>query len=335
MTTLYEQITEIVQTARKHAYLTVNKVMLDAYWNIGRKIVEEEQNGFEKAIYGDKLIKNLSKELTAEFGEGFNNTNLKYMRQFFITFPIGHALRDQLSWTHYRHLLKVKNRNAQQYYLSECIENQWSTRALERQINSLYYERLLISQDRNPVLAEAKQSEKLMPQEVIKDPFVLEFLDIKPNTAFSEKTLETALINKLQEFLLELGKGFAFVARQRRFTADNDHFYVDLVLYNYLLKCFVLVDLKIGKLSYQDIGQIDFYVRYWEDHFKVEGDNPTIGIVLCTEKNETIVKYSVLEGNKQLFVSKYKLYLPTEEELRIELEREKRLIETENKLKSE
>ncbi len=329
MTTLYHSIAEILRNAQQRAYSAVNLSMIDAYWHIGQKIVEEEQQGNERAKYGDNLLQRLSQELSDEFGKGFNLTNLKYIRQFYLAFPIRHALRGELSWTHYRLLLKVQNEKARQYYLQEAIDNQWSTRILERQINSLYYERLLASQDKKSLLVEAQKSEKLSAQDIIKDPFVLEFLNLKSNHAFSEQALETALIDKLQDFLLELGKGFSFVARQKRFTADNEHFYVDLVFYNYLLKCFVLIDLKVGKLSYQDIGQIDFYVRYWEEHFKTEGDNPTIGIILCTEKNETIVKYSVLEGSQQLFASKYQLYLPTEEELRMELEREKRLIESE------
>lgn len=329
MTTLYHSIAEILRNAQQRAYSAVNLSMIDAYWHIGQKIVEEEQQGNERAKYGDNLLQRLSQELSDEFGKGFNLTNLKYIRQFYLAFPIRHALRGELSWTHYRLLLKVQNEKARQYYLQEAIDNQWSTRILERQINSLYYERLLASQDKKSLLVEAQKSEKLSAQDIIKDPFVLEFLNLKRNHAFSEQALETALIDKLQDFLLELGKGFSFVARQKRFTADNEHFYVDLVFYNYLLKCFVLIDLKVGKLSYQDIGQIDFYVRYWEEHFKTEGDNPTIGIILCTEKNETIVKYSVLEGSQQLFASKYQLYLPTEEELRMELEREKRLIESE------
>ncbi|WP_176464545.1 YhcG family protein [Flectobacillus sp. BAB-3569] len=329
MTTLYHSIAEILRNTQQRAYSAVNLSMIDAYWHIGQKIVEEEQQGNERAKYGDNLLQRLSQELSDEFGKGFNLTNLKYIRQFYLAFPIRHALRGELSWTHYRLLLKVQNEKARQYYLQEAIDNQWSTRILERQINSLYYERLLASQDKKSLLVEAQKSEKLSAQDIIKDPFVLEFLNLKSNHAFSEQALETALIDKLQDFLLELGKGFSFVARQKRFTADNEHFYVDLVFYNYLLKCFVLIDLKVGKLSYQDIGQIDFYVRYWEEHFKTEGDNPTIGIILCTEKNETIVKYSVLEGSQQLFASKYQLYLPTEEELRMELEREKRLIESE------
>ncbi|MGX7689972.1 PDDEXK nuclease domain-containing protein [Flectobacillus roseus] len=329
MTTLYHSIAEILRNAQQRAYSAVNLSMIDAYWHIGQKIVEEEQQGQHRAEYGSNLLKYLSENLSTTFGKGYDPSNLSNMRKFYLTFPNFDALRQNLSWTHYRLLLKVQNEKSRQYYLQEAIDNQWSTRILERQINSLYYERLLASQDKKSLLVEAQKSEKLSAQDIIKDPFVLEFLNLKSNHAFSEQALETALIDKLQDFLLELGKGFSFVARQKRFTADNEHFYVDLVFYNYLLKCFVLIDLKVGKLSYQDIGQIDFYVRYWEEHFKTEGDNPTIGIILCTEKNETIVKYSVLEGSQQLFASKYQLYLPTEEELRIELEREKRLIESE------
>jgi predicted nuclease of restriction endonuclease-like (RecB) superfamily len=333
MLTFYQTIAQVIQSYQSKAYIAVNTAMIEAYWQIGRHIVEEEQQGGHRAEYGAKLLNYLSEKLMSEFGKGYDERNLRNMRMFYLTFPIWNAVRSELSWTHYRLLLKVQNARARNYYLLESIENHWSTRALERQINSLYYERLLASTDRKPVRKEAEQQTTIsQPFDIIKDPFVLEFLQLKANHAFTERALETALMDKLQDFLLELGKGFSFVARQRRFTAENEHYYVDLVFYNFLLKCFVLIDLKIGKLTYQDIGQIDFYVRFWEDNFKVTGDNPTIGIILCTEKNETIVKYSILEGNQQLFASKYLLYLPSEEELRSELEREKRLIDFEQKL---
>jgi len=231
-------------------------------------------------------------------------------------------LHPELSWTHYRLLLKLENPKARNFYIQECIESNWSTRQLERQINSFYYERLLSSQNKQVVRDEAETNAvTLKPENIIKDPYIFEFLNLKENT-FLEKDLEEALIGKLQTFLLELGKGFAFVAQQQRITADGEHFYVDLVFYNYLLKCFVLIDLKLGKLTHQDIGQMDFYVRYYENEVKTSTDNPTIGIILCSEKNETIIKYSILEESQQLFASKYKLYLPTEEELIQELESE-------------
>jgi predicted nuclease of restriction endonuclease-like (RecB) superfamily len=256
------------------------------------------------------------------------------MRQFYVTFPNSHALRDELSWTHYRLLMKIDNEPRREFYLKECAESNWSSRQLERQINSFFYERLLATQKegRESVKNEIQKTEpKTDPDYILKDPYILEFLDLKENRDYHESELEQALINKLQEFLLELGKGFSFVARQKRITLDGDHFYVDLVFYNYILKCFVIIDLKTNKLTYQDIGQIDFYVRYFDDQVKLPGDNPTIGIILCAEKNDAMVKYSVLSDNNNLFASKYMLYLPTEEELMRELERERLLIE--NKLR--
>lgn len=350
---IYSRIRDILETARSAAYRAVNFAMVQAYWNIGRVIVEEEQKGKAKADYGEYLIKESAERLSKEFGEGFTISNIKYFRQFYLSFEIGHALRGQsritekghavrdelpavrpeLSWTHYRLLLKVEKPEVRKFYLDECIEANWSTRQLERQINSFYYERLLSSRDKKPVRAEIQKLEPpLKPEDIIKDPYVLEFLNVKDNIRFHEKDLENALIGKLQEFLLELGKGFSFVSRQQRISADGDNFYIDLVFYNYLLKCFVLIDLKIGRLAHQDIGQMDFYVRYYENEIRAETDNPTIGIILCSEKNDTVVKYSVLNENKRLFASKYKLYLPTEKELKEELEREKRLLEMELKL---
>lgn len=332
----YQEIKRILEQARSQAYQAINMTMVQAYWQIGRVIVEEEQRGKVQADYGTALIKTLARKLAQDFGKGVNETNLNYMRQFYLAFPIPHALRGksgidirdvgirpELSWTHYRLLLKVKDARVRNFYLKEAIDNQWSTRQLERQINSFYYERILSSQDKAPVKAEAMTTEpSLTPEDIVKDPYVLEFLNIKEQASYLEKDLEQALIDQLQEFLLELGKGFSFVGRQQRITAEGEHFYIDLVFYNYLLKCFVLIDLKVGKLTHKDIGQMDFYVRYYEDNIKIESDNPTIGIILCSEKNETIVKYSVLEESRHLFASKYKLYLPTEEELKRELERE-------------
>ena len=330
---VYSGIKRILEEARSTAYRAVNFAMVQAYWNIGRVIVEEEQKGKTKADYGQALIQELAKRLTQEYGKGFTQTNLWYMRQFFMIFPILHALRGELTWTHYRLLLKVENENARNFYLNEAAETGWSTRQLERQINSFYYERLLSSKDKKPVIDEADRNAlPAKPEDLIKDPYVLEFLNLKENKLFLEKELETGLLGKLQDFLLELGKGFSFVARQYRISADNDHFYIDLVFYNYILKCFLLIDLKIGKLTHKDIGQMDFYVRYFEGNIKAESDNPTIGMILCSEKNETIVKYSVLNENKQMFASRYKLYLPTEEELAKELRHEIELIRGENKL---
>lgn len=334
---LYENIKSTLEDARSKAYSSINFYMVEAYWNIGRLIVSE-QNGRDRAEYGDQLIKKLSIKLTSEIGKGFTATNLKTMRKFYVKFPNSHALRDQLSWTHYRLLLKVDDDKKREFYIDECIKSNWSTRQLERQINSFYYERLLSTQDsdkeevRNEI-KEVEQSKSI--NDVVKDPYILEFLNLKENKKFLERDLEQGLMDNLQEFLLELGKGFSFVGRQRRITADGEHFYVDLVFYNYLLKCFVLIDLKLGKLTHQDIGQMDFYVRYYEKEIKREDDNPTIGIILCSEKNETIVKYSILEESKQIFASKYMLYMPTEEELKREINKDREILEIEENLRSD
>lgn len=255
------------------------------------------------------------------------------MRQFYIVFQKHHALRDELSWTHYRLLMKIENEEIRNFYIEECIEGNWSTRQLERQINSFYYQRILASQNKQIVRNEINKLEKgIQAEDIIKDPFVLEFMGLTDHRDFTEIEVEKALMDNLQKFLLELGKGFSFVARQKRITAEGDHFYIDLVFYNYILKCFILIDLKVGKLSHQDIGQMDFYVRYFEKEIKSESDNPTIGIILSSERNETVVKYSVLEESKQLFSAKYLPYLPTEEELKKELKRERNLIEIEKSL---
>jgi predicted nuclease of restriction endonuclease-like (RecB) superfamily len=328
----YSTIRSILQNARSKVYRSVNFIMVQAYWNIGKIIVEEEQKGKDKAKYGSYLIKELSKKLTKDFGKGFTPSNLKYIRQFYLVFPISHTLCDQLSWSHYRSLLKVKSERARLFYIRESEQNDWTVRALERQINSFYYERILSSKDKEPVIKEAKEkTAKIKPENILKDPYVLEFLDLKDRASYRESELEQALIDKLQEFLLELGRGFSFIGRQKRITAENEHFFIDMVFYNYILKCFVLIDLKIGKLTHQDIGQMDMYIRMYEDKYKIKGDNPSIGIILCSEKNEAVVKYSVLKDNKHLFSSKYQLYLPTEDELIKELKRERKLIEQQRK----
>ena len=332
---VFRGIAQVLEEARATAYRAVNSAMVQAYWNIGRIIVEEEQQGKVRAAYGAALIPALAKRLTAQFGKGFTETNLKYMRLFHIAFPIRHALRDELSWTHYRLLLKVEKETARQFYLEEAIASKWSTRELERQISSLFYERLLLSRDRKGALQLAAEGQILRtPQDLIKDPYVLEFLEARENPFAQEKDLEQGLMNRLQEFLLELGKGFAFVARQKRITIDGDHFYIDLVFYNYLLKCFVLIDLKIGKLTHQDIGQMDFYARYFEQEERSAGDNATIGIILCSDKSEAMARYTLLADSQQVFAAKYKLHLPTEEELAQELRAERALIEQEQSLNS-
>lgn len=326
---VYENIKTTIINARNKIYSTINFEMVLAYWNIGKQIVEA-QGKDSRAEYGTRLIEYLSKRLTKEFGKGYNQSNLSRMRQFYLSFPILAALRQELSWTHYRLLLKIEGKEKLAFYLTECAEQNWSTRQLERQINSFYYERLLKTKEKykKEVQDEIHKLEPgITPKDIIKDPYVLEFLELKENERFREKDIESALINNLQSFLLELGKGFSFVARQKRITIDGDHFYIDLVFYNYILKCFVLIDIKTGKLTHQDIGQMDFYIRYYEEEIKSKVDNPTVGIVLCSEKNNAMVKYTILKENKQLFASKYKLYIPTEEELKQELLRERLLIE--------
>lgn len=328
----YQNIRQILEDARKTAYTAVNFAMVQAYWNIGRLIVEEDQRGKTRAGYGEYLLKELSARLTNDFGKGFDESNLRNIRKFYTVFPIRDAVRHELSWTHYRLLLKVEKHDVRQFYINECIQNNWSTRQLERQINSFYYERLLSSKNKNKVRAEIQKLEsELSPHDVIKDPYVLEFLGLRENRDYLERELEQGLIDKLHDFLLELGKGFSFVARQKRITIDGDHFYIDLVFYNYILKCFVLIDLKVGKLIHQDIGQMDFYVRYFEKEIKPAEDNPTIGLILCAEKNEAMARYTLLEKNKNIFASKYKLYLPTEKELKEELQRERLSLEMEIK----
>ncbi|MDW7727061.1 MAG: PDDEXK nuclease domain-containing protein [Candidatus Methanoperedens sp.] len=326
---LYRNISDILQTARQNAYHAVNFVMVEAYWNIGKLVVEEEQQGKQRADYGTHLIKNLSARLNADFGKGFSVQSLWNMRLFYLKFPILSALRRELTWTHYKMLLRVENENALSYYIHEAAQQNWSVRALERQINSLYYERLLTSRNKAPVIEEMQEKTANLvqtPHDFIKDPYVLEFLGMPDSSHFRESDMEQAIIDNLKDFILELGKGFAFVARQKRITTETSDFYIDLVFYNYILKCFVIIDLKTGKLTHQDIGQMDMYVRLFEDRMRTEGDNPTIGLLLCTQKDEVIARYSVLKESKQLFASKYRLILPTEEELKVELEREKRMI---------
>lgn len=274
-------------------------------------------------------MKELSKQMTQDFGKGFTVANLKKMRQFYLTFPNGYALRSELSWTHYRLLMRVENENAREFYMQEAVKSQWSTRQLERQINSFFYERLLSSKNKEQVAQEIQTLETMKkPEDVIRDPYVLEFLGLTPNDDFYESDLEQALITHLQKFLLELGRGFSFVARQKRITFDGRHFRIDLVFYNYILKCFVLIDLKVGDLTHQDLGQMQMYVHYYERELMNEGDNPPIGIVLCADKSESVVKYTLPENETQIFASKYKLYLPSEEELLRELKQEYQALES-------
>ena len=305
--------------AQKQVYTAVNSAMVAAYWNIGKQIYEACGEN-DRAAYGKQLLQYLSDELTREFGKGFDVSNLRNMRRFYSTFPIRDALRPELSWTHYRALMKVSDKSARNFYLEETVKSGWSSRQLDRQINSFYYQRILASRDKTSVAAEIDTLEpKPEYEKIIKDPYVLEFLDLPANEHFYESELEQTLIDHLQKFLLELGRGYSFVARQQHFKADDEHFYIDLVFYNYILKCFVLIDLKIGRLTHQDIGQMQMYVNYYTRELMNEGDNPPIGIVLCAEKSDTVVEYTLPEDNKQIFAAKYLPYMPTKEELRREL----------------
>lgn len=332
VTELAGRITTIIETARKRVQSIVDHEMVRAYWDIGHEIVEDEQKGEKRAEYGKAVIQNLSLELTHRHGKGFTASNLLTMRRFYLTFPIQHALRAELSWTHYRLLLKIEERQKRSFYEIECASNNWSTREMERQMNSMLFERLALSLDKEGVMILAREGQVLRePSDMVKDPYVLEFLGLPQSNALYEKELESALLEHLQKFLLELGKGFSFVARQKRITLDGDHFYIDLVFYNYILKCFVLIDLKIGKLAHQDMGQMQMYVNYYTREMVNEGDNPPIGILLCDSKSEAVVRYTLPEGNNQIFASRYKLYLPTEDELRNELMKDRKLIENNGK----
>jgi len=324
------KIERIIRESRQAAYRAVNFTMVIAYWNIGKVIVEDELH-WERAEYGKSILKNISKRLTKEFGKGFDESNLRYMRLFYKTFPICDALRHELSWTHYRSLLRIENKDARIWYMNEAANSVWSTRQLDRQISTLYYERLLSSRDKKIVIDDANEKlQKLIPEDIIKDPYILEFLNLKEYPALRENDIEKSLINNLQEFLMELGNGFCFVDRQKRMRFEDEDFYVDLVFYNCKIKCYVLIDLKLGKLTHQDVGQMDSYIRMFDALTKQDDDNPTIGLILCSEKNEAIAKYSVLNDAKQIFASKYKLTLPTEEELQIELNKARKRFESES-----
>ncbi len=316
---------ELIRQARQRALRAVDTIQVQTCWELGRHIVEFEQGGVARAAYGKRLLPELAKALTAEFGKGFDASNLRYMRLFYQAFPKCDALRHELSWTHYRTLLRVDSETARTWYMNEAAAQNWSSRALERQIGTLYYERLLASRDRAAVEQEATRmtAANANPREFVRDPVLLEFLGVPGAGVLLESELEQALMGQLEAFLLELGKGFAFVARQQRISTESRDFYVDLVFYNYLLKCFVIFDLKRGELTHQDIGQMDMYVRMYDDLKRGPDDNPTVGIILCTHKDASVVRYSVLHGHEQLFASKYKLILPSEEELRAELDRER------------
>lgn len=328
------EIKKILKNARQKAYTAVNSAMVEAYWEIGRRIVEEEQNGKERAEYGKEILQNLSKELTEEFGKGYSYRTLREIRQFYLMFSDFEKWRTvsaKLTWSHFQKVLRVSDEKARIFYLMEAAENMWSVRTLDRNISTLYYNRIVASIDKKMVEDEMKEKIKsLQTEEFIKNPVVLEFLDLPTNMSYTESQLEKALTDDIQKFMMELGKGFAFVERQQHIRTENSDFYIDLVFYNYILKCFVIVELKTEKLTHQDIGQLDMYVRMYDDLKKQENDNPTIGLLLCTETDGTIIKYSVLNDNKNLFASKYINYLPSEEELINEIERQKTLFESRN-----
>jgi predicted nuclease of restriction endonuclease-like (RecB) superfamily len=317
---LFNSIKEIVVNAKLHAFRSNNSILLNMYWDIGKLIVNEEQQGRAKAKYGKAVLKNLSQQLIVEFGNGFDESNLRNMRKFYLAFPIRDALRPELSWTHYRIISRIEDNELRLRYIQHAIDGNWDTRTLQRNTNTLYLGRIL----------EMPKNNITEPQNLIKDPYIFEFLGLPNDNKQSENSIETALINHLRQFIMELGKGFAFVARQQHIVTDTSDFYIDLVFYNFFLKCFVLIDLKTDKLSHADIGQMDMYVRMFNDLKKNDGDNLAIGLILCTEKDETIVRYSVMAENKKLFASKYRLYLPNEEELKQLIERDRIRFDVEN-----
>jgi predicted nuclease of restriction endonuclease-like (RecB) superfamily len=326
LTRFHADIKAILEQARSKARSAVNAAMVEAYWLIGQRIVQEEQQGQHKAKYGTRLMEALSIALTADFGRGFSYANLYNFRQFYRVFPdqqILYTLCRELSWSHLRLIIRADSPNAIEYYCNEAREQNWTVRQLERYIKTQSFQRLLSSQVET---SSDSTTAKAAHLDFIKDPYVLEFLQLPESGQLKESALEQAIIDELQKFLLELGKGFSFVARQMRISTETSHFFIDLVFYNYLLKCFVIIDLKTGKLTHQDVGQMDMYVRMFDDLKRGEDDNPTIGIILCDSKDETVVKYSVIQESQQLYASKYRRILPTEEELIAEIEREKRLI---------
>lgn len=324
---LFLDIKNLIEQSRSRVYKTVNIEMINLYWNIGKMIVEK-QNGNSRAIYGDLLMEGISKKLTKQFGKGFSIQNLRRMRQFYLTYPIRSSIMSELSWTHYLELIKIKEKNKRDFYMHECINSNWDVRELQRQITTLLYERIVNSKDKSKLLELSMKGHNIYEnKDIIKDPFVLEFLDIKENTNYLESDLERNILEHLKEFLLELGKGFTFVGNQIRITIDTDHFYPDLVFYNRILNCFVIIDLKIGKVSHKDIGQMQMYVNYYDREIKQETENKTIGILLSTDKNETIVKYTLPEDNKTIFSSEFRLTIPSEKEFIDVIENEKKNME--------
>ena len=321
---VFNEIKTLIEKAKGRVYKTVNTEMLDLYWNIGKMIIEK-QEGKKRAKYGDYLIEKLSKKLADLYGKGFSTRNLKRMRKLYMCYPKRSTMLSQLSWSHYLELIKIKEKYKRDFYMHECINANWDVRELQRQRDSLLYERLAMSKDKNKLLELSTKGNKVSSNEdIIKDPFVLEFLDIKENTNYLESDLEKNILVHLKEFLLELGKGFAFIGSQVRITIDTEHFYPDLVFYNRVLNCFVIIDLKIGKVTHQDIGQMQMYVNFYDREIKRENENKTIGILLSTNKNETIVKYTLPEDNNTIFSSEFRLAIPSEEEFIRIIENEKR-----------
>ena len=334
---LFGNIFSLLEEARRKTVRQINTVMVETYWQVGCLIVEEEQKGQERAKYGEYLIQRLSKDLINKFGKGFTYANIKNMRQFYLTYSKlyalrsqslknkSYALRSQLSWTHFRMLMRIDNELERNFYEIETVKNNWSSRELDRQINSLLFERLSLSRNKKKVIELSQKGQIIEnPEDVIKNPYILEFLGIPEKSYYVEKQLEQKLIDHLQEFVLELGKGFTFVARQKRLTIDNEHYYIDLVFYHRILKCLILIDLKIGSIDHKDVGQMNFYLNYIKDKEMVDGENPPIGIILCTEKNKSkvFVEYALGGISNKIFVSKYKLYLPTKKELETEIRKE-------------
>lgn len=320
---IIHEIKSLIAKAKEGAIRSVDHHRTVMYWHIGERIFNEEQQGKDRADYGNYLIKFLSEQLQPEFGSGYSIRQLERYRQFYRTFPIASTLRTQLSWSHYKLLLSIDNEDKREYYIAETVKNNWSVRQMERQINSQLFERLLLSNDKESVLAIARnEAIPINPNEIIKDPLVLEFLGLKRESAYYEKDFEQAIITNLQDFLLELGNGFSFVARQKRIHLDGDEFFIDLVFYNRLLQCFVLFEIKTHKLTHEDIGQLQMYVNYYDRVEKVAHERPTIGILLCADKNDAVVKYSLPENNNSILASQYQLYLPTEEQLLKEIRRE-------------
>ncbi|MBQ9071662.1 MAG: DUF1016 family protein [Bacilli bacterium] len=324
---IFKEIRSLILNSKNNIYRTVNNEMLNLYWNIG-KIIMEIQKGKERTNYGDMILEKLSLKLTKEFGRGFSVINLRRMRKFYSLFPIRSTVSNELSWSHYLEIIKIEEESKRNFYLKETINSRWSVRELQRQRDSLLYERLILSNGKEKIKELSEKGQVIRKgKDLIKDPFVLEFLDIKENTNYLESDLENNILTHIKEFLLELGKGFMFVGSQVRITLEEDHFYPDLVFYNRLSKCFVIIDLKIGKLTHSDLGQIQMYVNYYDREVKKVDENPTIGILLCTNRNKTVVKYALPENNKSIFTSEYKLHLPTEQELIEAIEEEKKNIQ--------